>query len=147
MSCEHKYLTAACTHCEFLLLATIRSQHQHELGLQGVGGQARFLEYNLHLLDSSCTQARSNCASQISFYSLLLKNAYFCIHCKIRLNTNFSQKNVYSFLVIAQEMFGERDMGNGTASAVTKTCRKSGQFIFPNDWLHIPTEKKKIYPS
>lgn len=40
-------------------------------------------------------------------------------------------------------MFGERDMGNGTASAVTKTCRKSGQFIFPNVWLHIPTGKKK----
>lgn len=43
-------------------------------------------------------------------------------------------------------MFGERDMGNGTASAVTKTCRKSGQFIFPNVWLHIPTGKKKNLP-
>lgn len=43
-------------------------------------------------------------------------------------------------------MFGERDMGNGTASAVAKTCRKSGQFIFPNVWLHIPTGKKKSTP-
>lgn len=35
-------------------------------------------------------------------------------------------------------------MGNGTANAVTKTGRKSGQFILSNVWLHIPMKKKNL---
>ena len=41
-----------------------------------------------------------------------------------------------------QETIGEKYMGNGAANAVTKTGRKSGQFILPSGWFHIPMEKK-----
>lgn len=81
-------------------------------------------------------------AFQVSFYSLLLKTACFSIHCKVRLDTNFSQKNKVYSSSITEETFEKKDTGNVTANTVTKTSRKSGEFILPNVWLHILTGKK-----
>lgn len=144
MSCEHKYLAAASTHCEFLLLATVRSQHQHERGLRDSRAQARFLD----TVSISRTQVIHQPEVTVCILSELLlfaiENCLFLHSLQDKIGHNFFiEINVYSPFVIAQETFGERDMGTGTANPVIETGRKSDQFIFPNVQLHIPVQKKK----
>lgn len=60
-----------------LLISKNRSYHQHVLRLRDIGGQAHFLEYSKHFLDSRCSQDKNNCISSELLLSALENCLFF----------------------------------------------------------------------